>query len=57
MPDLQNETPKTTLRRLLDAFHETFPDKVSIMVFGLILVTALFFLARVVSRVSTLFGG
>lgn len=71
MSELQDETPqppktsqpskapagpKTQWDRFVEGWNETFPDKISLMVFFLIVVAALFLFGRVVIRMRQLFG-
>jgi hypothetical protein len=69
MSELQNETPqppktapkapagpKTQWERFVEGWNETFPDKMSVMIFCLIVIAALFLFGRVVIRMRQLFG-
>jgi hypothetical protein len=65
MSELQNETsqppkppagPKTQWERFVAGWNETFPDKISLMIFCLIVIAALFLFGRVVIRMRQLFG-
>ncbi|SFK76159.1 hypothetical protein [Methylocapsa palsarum] len=48
--------PKTQWNRFVEGWNETFPDKISVMIFFMIAFAALFLFGRVVVRMRYLFG-